>query len=367
VADSPTVKRFTTGLLFLTLAAALATAGEHAPATVERIYSRSIYPALSAVLSWVSNAASFSLAELGLCAATILLVGRVLSMCRGGRTTGWRRAVVLCLADLTLAAGSLTLAFVLLWGLNYRRLPFAVSAGLDASPASVGELRDLALRLAQRANELRERSAEDGKGVMAVQGGWRSVLARTRAGFDAVTGRYPILGGSRVRPKPLLVSEALSWLGLTGIYSPFTSEANVNVNAPDSELPFSASHEASHQRGFAREDEANFAAYLACRFHPDPDFNYSGALAASIHASNALFAVDRAAWGAVEATRTPSVNRDLLALRAWSQAHTGVLSRASMRVNDTYLRAQGQRDGVRSYGRMVDLLLAERRAETRAQ
>jgi hypothetical protein len=31
-------------------------------------------------------------------------------------------------------------------------------------------------------------------------------------------------------------------------------------------------------------------------------------------------------------------------------------------VNDAYLKSQGQAQGVRSYGRMVDLLLAERRA-----
>jgi hypothetical protein len=32
-------------------------------------------------------------------------------------------------------------------------------------------------------------------------------------------------------------------------------------------------------------------------------------------------------------------------------------------VNDTYLRSQGQELGVRSYGAMVDLLLAERRRD----
>ena len=31
--------------------------------------------------------------------------------------------------------------------------------------------------------------------------------------------------------------------------------------------------------------------------------------------------------------------------------------------NDTYLKANDQADGMRSYGRMVDLLLAEQRAE----
>jgi hypothetical protein len=34
---------------------------------------------------------------------------------------------------------------------------------------------------------------------------------------------------------------------------------------------------------------------------------------------------------------------------------------AQERVNNAYLRSQGQKEGVRTYGRMVDLLLAERR------
>ena len=359
----PAVKRFATGLLFLTLAATLPAAAGRAPATVERLYARGVYPAISAALSCASGVVPVSVAEVCLLVAAFLLVRRLLRMYHTGRATAWRAALGLCLADLALVAGGLALAFVLLWGFNYRRLPFATSAGLDASPASFDELRDLASALAGRANELRAKSAEDQQGVMVTKGGAPGVLARTSAGFDEAATHYPALGGGCIHPKPLLFSGALSWLGLTGIYSPFTGEANVNVSAPESELPFSASHETAHQRGFAREDEANFAAYLACRYHPDPDFNYSGALAASVHASNALFKADREAWRAVEATRSPAVNRDLGALHAWAARHEGAGSRASERVNDTYLRAQGQGEGVRSYGRMVDLLLAERRAE----
>ena len=357
------MKRCAAGLLFLTLAATLSAAGGRAPATVERLYALGVYPALSSVLSCLSGVVPVSVAEVGLVAAAGLLGWRLLRMFRRGRATGWGAAVGPGLADLTLAAGGLALAFVLLWGLNYRRLPFATSAGLNASPASVNELRDLALALAGHANERRLGLAEDLQGVMLTKGGARSVLERTKAGFDEAAAHYPTLRGSCVRPKPLLLSEALSWLGLTGIYSPFTGEANVNVRAPESEIPFSASHETAHQRGFAREDEANFAAYLACRFHPDPDFKYSGALAASVHTGNALFTSDREAWQAVEATRSPAVKRDLGALRAWAERHEGAASRTSERVNDAYLRAQGQTEGVRSYGRMVDLLLAERRAE----
>jgi hypothetical protein len=37
------------------------------------------------------------------------------------------------------------------------------------------------------------------------------------------------------------------------------------------------------------------------------------------------------------------------------------------RVNDAYLKSQGQREGVRSYGRMVDLLVGERRMSSAAR
>jgi hypothetical protein len=60
------------------------------------------------------------------------------------------------------------------------------------------------------------------------------------------------------------------------------------------------------------------------------------------------------------------VRRDVEALRAWSDRYQGAARRVARRVNDTYLKSQGHADGVRSYGRVVDLLLAERRARLAA-
>jgi len=56
------------------------------------------------------------------------------------------------LADAWAAAGALCLAFVILWGLNYRRPPYAVLAGLDARPATVGELTAACERLIGETN-----------------------------------------------------------------------------------------------------------------------------------------------------------------------------------------------------------------------
>jgi len=79
-------------------------------------------------------------------------------------------------------------------------------------------------------------------------------------------------------------SNVLSWHRRS--LFPFTGEANVNISMPHTSIPFTACHEMAHQIGFAREDEANFIAYIACKNHPSPDFQYSGILSALINATN---------------------------------------------------------------------------------
>ncbi|HET8647801.1 MAG TPA: DUF3810 family protein, partial [Vicinamibacteria bacterium] len=174
-----------------------------------------------------------------------------------------------------------------------------------------------------------------------------------------------VLQGPRVRPKRAVLSPLLSYLGISGIFIPFTGEAHVNTTLPDVDVPFAASHELAHQRGLAREEEANYAAAVACRLHPAPEFRYSGALLSSLYVQAALARVDREGAAALEARRSPAVRRDQEALLAWTRRYRTRLTDVSYRVNDTYLRTQGQPLGIRSYGAMVDLLLAEKRAARR--
>jgi hypothetical protein len=328
---------------------------------VEQVFARSFYSWLGGRLACLTTWLPASLAEILLLGAFgfgLKHLARVLA--RGRRPSAER--LLDGASAVPVIAGILYLTFLFLWGFNYQRQPFALSAGLEARPSSVGELASLCGVLLEEANAARAGLPEDGAGVMRLADAPRHALLRTEAGFGAAAQRYAFLAVGCARPKPLLTSAAFSWLGITGIYSPFTGEPNVNMTLPDPELPFAASHEVAHQRGFAREDEANYLGYLACRLHPDPDFRYSGRLAASVYAMNALASRDRAAWQRLESGRSAGVGRDLGALLAWAQRYRGAAERLSARVNDAYLRSQGQAEGVESYGRVVDLLLAERRA-----
>jgi hypothetical protein len=340
-------------------ALALQAAAASAPQLTERFYSRGAYPLIAGALGRASGGVGFSVGE-AVCA--LGGIGALWLALRGLRRLLAGEARAGAVLDLAGVAGAAWLVFLACWGLNYQRAPLAASAGLDVRPASALELAAVCAELVEESNRLRDGLPEDESGAMRLRDGRSSALARVALGYRGVAARYPFLATPPMRPKPLLSSTLFSYLGITGIYLPFSAEANVNMTLPGAELPVSAAHELAHRLGFAREDEASFLGYLACRLHPDRDLRYAGVLAGSRHAAAALAGVDREAYDAIVARRTPAVRRDLEASAAWSRRYRSRAAAVSSAVNDAYLRSQGERRGVASYGRMVDLLIAESRS-----
>ena len=160
-----------------------------------------------------------------------------------------------------------------------------------------------------------------------------------------------------VHAKGLICSRVMSLIDFTGFFFPFTAEANVNTDAPSCMLPATVAHELAHQRGVAKEQEANFVAVLACLDYGDPEYVYSAALLAYTHLSNALFGADRAAWEEIYAGLDEAVKRDFAADRLyWKQFETPVRE-ASNAVYEGFLQSYDQELGLRSYGACVDLLV----------
>ena len=116
-------------------------------------------------------------------------------------------------------------------------------------------------------------------------------------------------------------------------------------------------HELSHQRGVAKEQEANFTAVLACLDYGDPDYCYSACLLAYTHLGNALAGADRAAWEEIFDGLDENVVRDLLSRRAyWAQFDTPAQT-VSNTVYEGFLHSYDQTLGLKSYGACVDLLV----------
>ena len=130
-----------------------------------------------------------------------------------------------------------------------------------------------------------------------------------------------------------------------------------------SERASSAAAPRGHQLGWAREEEANFVGYAVCRRHPDADYRYAAAQGALSYALGALRRADPDAAAAVALTLGKGLERDWDASRNFWKRYDTRLGDAALRVNDAYLKAQGQEQGIRSYGLMVELLVADHRRE----
>lgn len=325
--------------------------------SVERYYSIGINKAVRQVLSLITGIFPFSVAEFLLPVLVIvlffLIVKLVISIKRGGFLTK--------LLDLGVYLSILYILFMVLWGFNYNRLSFEKISGLKIENSSQEQLYKLCESLIERASVLREKIKEGPDGVMTIEGGYKEVFSKASQGFLKLSEQYPELSGKYGKPKKIILSKPMSYTGITGIYIPYTGEANVNINVRDFMLPATTTHEMAHQRGFAREDEANYIAYLTCTANDDPQFKYSGVMLALIHSMNALWYVDYEGYKELIGNYSPGMKRDILDdIDFWAQ-YEGKVEEISNSINNSYLKSNGQKDGVQSYGRMVDLLLAEHR------
>lgn len=325
-------------------------------------YATHIYPALVGSISRLLSPLPFSVSEFLLYGLFIWMAAVLVVLIRrtaAGAYTLWK-AVRTGLTSLFCLASVLLFVYTVTCGINYYRQPFSTVAGFELKESGKEELFALCKELAGLVNETAPLLDLDDEGLSVLSGNVRAIsrdaMKQLGTTYSCLTGYYPL-------PKPLVVSKILAVQQLCGIYSPFTIEANYNQEMTPYNIPFTVCHELSHLKGFMREDEANFIAFLACRGSDSPQFQYSAYLMAYIHSTNALYkSAGAEAYQVVHDSLCITAQRDLAANNTyWDQYDTKVAEVANT-MNDTYLRANSQSDGVESYGRMVDLLLADYRA-----
>lgn len=342
----------------------------------EHVFARGTYKWSSQIISNLTGLLPFSIMEVGI----ILLVPfilfwilRFIYLLIQDIKKGNNRFLSICINQILNALCALSIVlflFVWLGGINYYRYPFSVYSGLTVRESTVEELYDMTINLAREASYIRGELELQGiheteEGVLSIHDtGWRDVGIRVNEAFSNISETYPVLGGHYAPPKTIFFSKFMSRMEITGIFFPFTVEANVNVDIPEYSIPATMAHELAHQRGFMREDEANFIAYLVCKESEDLLLQYSGVMLALSYASNQLYKNDASLYYLLMEEYHGGMVADLREeYYYWKQFEDTVISAVSNTVNDTYLKVNKQNDGVKSYGRMVDLLLAEHRKE----
>lgn len=177
--------------------------------------------------------------------------------------------------------------------------------------------------------------------------------------YERFCQKHDFINTFSSRAKTVMLSEPMSYTHITGVYTFFTGEANINIHFPDYTIPFTTAHELAHQRGIAREDEANFIAFLVCMESDDPYIRYSGALNLYEYVMSALASADYELYQKAYYKLPLTVRDERAAYSAFFEKYRdNIAADITETTNDLYLQSQGTAEGSKSYGMVVDLAVA---------
>lgn len=333
-----------------------------APRVVERFYSRGLFPIIARAIARALSFASLSSFSLGELLLSLLALAFVVWLARLARRLYIRRGeagatLLSALKTLLWTAAIVSTLFMLLFGLNYKRQQLADTLGFERREPGAQEIEVISRTIIKGIND---NYSESG---LSVEGGGGSLMPLSTAQLFALLEEAyesePTLRGARgagVPPKAVYFSGLMSRLGISGIYSPFTGEPNYNAIQPGFDIPFSVAHEMAHGRGFAREDEANFVAFLVCTKSSNPYVRYSGYLGA-LRVLSILFRIAPERYRETIAGLGEGPRADLKARGQFWSRYLGRLSSFSNSLNHAYLKANGVKSGVRNYNEASALIV----------
>lgn len=231
------------------------------------------------------------------------------------------------------------------------------------SEYTVDEIVSLRNKIAEKCNELSALQKRDEKGQIIYDGDIRDEVHNAMTSLGKT---YPELSGFYPKVKYIKNSDFMSQQYVSGIFFPFSMEANVNGNMYLPNYPATMCHELAHIKGYIYEDEANFIAYLACINSDDVFFQYSGYLSVLYYVEDACYESIGNNWEDYELTELLDVvyeDNIFLTQETWEDVEddaiidTEIVEDIADITIDTSLKVNGVEDGIVSYSRVVELML----------
>jgi hypothetical protein len=313
---------------------------------VERYYSSTFFPSIQPAVTGASNLTSMAWLDV-----LIVVAGAsLLTLCiRDLSRSTPARAVIRVASRVVTVAAFLYLAFLAMWGLNYRREALRQKVPYDAARITQDRALALARETVVRVNAMHGAAhAEGWSGPADVD------LPLARA-FAAATSTLK-LPGTPVpgRPKHSLLDLYFRRAGVSGMTDPFFLETLVASDILPFERPHVVAHEWAHLAGVTDEGEANFVGWLACVRGSAPH-RYSGWL---FLYSEVMDVLPRDVARGVSASLASGPRADLLAIRERGAREVSPrLQSAGWGMYDRYLKANRVDAGTASYGEVVQLVL----------
>jgi hypothetical protein len=317
-------------------------------ASVERWYSRWLYPIIQANVTSLSNRVPIALFDVAIVVVSLTLIAIWIRSIRLARKRPilrplWRGFV----ATLTVLA-AVYLWFLAAWGFNYARTPLESQIEFNKARVTPQAVRQLAEHAIAQANRTH---------AAAHAAGFPAITDSPQALIDALHSVEKDLGRPRptviATPKRTIFAPYYRAAGVSGQLGPFFLETLLNPDLTGPERLAVLGHEWAHLAGYAPESDASFVGLLAA-IRSGPAGEYSAWLDLVSEASSQLQPVtQRLVLQQLEA----GPRQDQNAIRERLKKLIRPVEQAAWASYDQMLRSQGVEEGVQSYSRVIELLI----------
>ena len=321
------------------------------PEFIETYYSKGIYPYISgfwrSIIGWIPfSVGDILYALLIIMGIRYILVNRMFI----------KNNILGFLRDIAMVLSVAYFTFHLLWGLNYYRQPLSKTLELGGKH-SQQDLVKFVDRLVVKTNEIQFTITSDTSKMVQVPYSKKEIMDRTLEGYRSLKNKFPMFTYHRPSLKRSIFSVPLSYMGYGGYLNPFTNEAQANSALPSFRFPVICGHEIGHQLGFSAENETNFIGYLATVGNEDIYFKYSAYAYALSYCLNELAGRDQGEFNRQYNNLNPGVKKNYKEVAKFWEAHSNPMEPVFKSIFSTFLKANNQKDGIKSYNAVVTLLI----------
>ena len=310
---------------------------------VDQYYSNGIYPRIAKLFSSLSNLIPFSLWDLFWVLIIFLIISGIFFIAFKKVKFRWYSLRIAQLLALLYSF------FYILWGFNYFRPKIETRIGWEKQQTD-----ERIFRLVLDSIIIHTNSSHIS--VSASDYSMIDILVEESYCKNSLEFGINYPNGTR-RPKTMLFSSTFAKLGVSGYFGPFFNEIHVNGCLLPMDYPFVLAHEKAHQFGITSEAEANLVAFIVCTTSDDLRLQYSGNLLMMLY-----FLTDATKMndyqGYIKKIDRPVITDIRFRRRYYQVLLNKNLDKMQNAVNDSYLKSNNIREGVKNYNHVVALVIS---------
>ncbi len=320
------------------------------PELVETYYSNGFYPYWSGFFRSLLGWLPFSMGDI---LYGFLVLGLIVYLYRKRKVLikEWKEM----LRDVVMVLAIAYFTFHISWGFNYYREPVSKSLSLDEN-YTTEELLEVTDMLINRTNELQSQITGDSISMVQIPYSQEEIFEMTIDGYGELAADYPDFRYEKPSLKKSLFSILLTYMGYGGYLNPFTHESQVNSKIPNFRFPVICGHEVGHQLGYSAENEVNFIGYLVTVSQEDTYLQYSAYAYALSHCMREVNKRKPDTYKMKYEQINSGVRRNYEELQKFWESYENPLEPIFKSIFNTYLKANNQAAGIKSYNLVVSLI-----------